>query len=88
MKSNIFWNSTPYSPLKVNRRFGGTRRLHFQSRRISQQETIMKEVASESQARNQRKAGSKQSYLLHACFLLGLIFDSEDAGDMFLGNVD
>jgi hypothetical protein len=26
---------TPYSPLKVNRRFGGTYRLHLQGRRIS-----------------------------------------------------
>jgi hypothetical protein len=24
MKSTIFWDITPYSPLKVNRRFGGT----------------------------------------------------------------
>jgi hypothetical protein len=39
---------TPCSPLKVNRRFGGTCRLCLQGRRISQ-------------ARNQRKAGSKQS---------------------------
>jgi hypothetical protein len=27
MKSTIFWDITPYSPLKVNRRFGGTCRL-------------------------------------------------------------
>jgi hypothetical protein len=35
MKSSIFWDITPCSPLKVNRRFGGTCRLHLQSRRIS-----------------------------------------------------
>jgi hypothetical protein len=35
MKSSIFWDITPYSPLKVNRRFGGTCCLHLQSRRIS-----------------------------------------------------
>jgi hypothetical protein len=29
MKSTIFWDITPYSPLKVNRRFGETFRLHF-----------------------------------------------------------
>jgi hypothetical protein len=23
-KSSLFWNITPYSPLKANRRFGGT----------------------------------------------------------------
>jgi hypothetical protein len=28
MKSTIFWNITPCSPLKVDRHFGGTRRLH------------------------------------------------------------
>jgi hypothetical protein len=39
-----------YSPLKISRLFGGTCRLHFQSRRISQ-------------ARNQYEAGSKQSLI-------------------------
>jgi hypothetical protein len=28
-----------------------------------------------------------KTYLLHACFLLGLFFDPEDGGDMFLRNV-
>jgi hypothetical protein len=38
MKSSarIFWDITPYSPMKVNQRFGRTRRLHLQGRRISQ----------------------------------------------------
>jgi hypothetical protein len=35
MKSNIVWDITPCIPLKVNRSFGGTYRLHFQGRRIS-----------------------------------------------------
>jgi hypothetical protein len=35
MKSTIFWDITPCSPLKVNRRFGGTYCLHLQGRRIS-----------------------------------------------------
>jgi hypothetical protein len=48
MKSSIFWDITPYSPLKVNRRLGGTCRLHLQGRRINQ-------------ARNKREADSKQS---------------------------
>jgi hypothetical protein len=30
MKSIIFWDITPCSPLGVNRRFGGTYRLHIQ----------------------------------------------------------
>jgi hypothetical protein len=36
MKSSIFWDITPCSLLKVNRRFGGTYRLHLQDRRISE----------------------------------------------------
>jgi hypothetical protein len=34
-RNSIFWDTTPCSPLKVNRRFGGTCRLHLQSRKIS-----------------------------------------------------
>jgi hypothetical protein len=33
MKYIIFWNMTPCSPMSVNRRFGGTYRLHLQGRR-------------------------------------------------------
>jgi hypothetical protein len=33
MKSIIFWDMTPCSLLSVNRRFGGTYRLHLQGRR-------------------------------------------------------
>jgi hypothetical protein len=36
MKSSIFWDIMSCSPLKVNRRFGGTCRLHFQGLRIIQ----------------------------------------------------
>jgi hypothetical protein len=43
MKSTIFWDITPCSPLKVNRRLGGTYRLHLQGRKISR-------------ARNQRES--------------------------------
>jgi hypothetical protein len=32
MKSTIFWDIMPYSPLSVNRRFGGTYRLHLQGK--------------------------------------------------------
>jgi hypothetical protein len=35
MKSTIFWDIKPCSPLKGNRRFGGTYRLHLQSQRKS-----------------------------------------------------
>jgi hypothetical protein len=42
MKSNIFWDITPCSPLKINRRFGGTYRLHLQGRKISLQDFSVK----------------------------------------------
>jgi hypothetical protein len=48
MKNPIFWGTTPCSPLKVNRCFGGIYRLHPQG-------------LSVSQARNQREACSEQS---------------------------
>jgi hypothetical protein len=47
IKSSVFWDITPCSPLKVDRCFGGTSHLHFQGRRIRQ-------------ARNQSEAGRKQ----------------------------
>jgi hypothetical protein len=47
MKSIIFWDVTPCSPLSCNRRFGGNYRLHLQGRRIIS-------------ARTSRQAGSKQ----------------------------
>jgi hypothetical protein len=34
-KSTIFCDIMQYSPLSVNRRFGGTYRLHLQGRKIS-----------------------------------------------------
>jgi hypothetical protein len=33
IKSTIFWDITPYSPLSVNRHFGGTYCLHLQGRK-------------------------------------------------------
>jgi hypothetical protein len=37
-----FWDITPYSPVKVSRRFGGTYRHHSQGRRASQPEARIK----------------------------------------------
>jgi hypothetical protein len=37
MKSIIFWDMTPCSPLSSTGRFGGTYRLHLQGQRIVQQ---------------------------------------------------
>jgi hypothetical protein len=36
VKGSVFWDITPYTPLKVNRRFGGIRRLQLHDQRISQ----------------------------------------------------
>jgi hypothetical protein len=36
MKSSVFWDLVPCSPLKVNWCFGGTCNLHLQSWRVSQ----------------------------------------------------
>jgi hypothetical protein len=44
MKSHIDWDIMPCSPLKVNLRFGGTRRLHLHGRI--------------GQAKNQHETGS------------------------------
>jgi hypothetical protein len=70
------WGITLCSPLKVNRRFGGTYRLHLQGRRISR-------------ARNQRKIRWQAALVaiyFHSGFLVGLFFDPEDGGDMFIRN--
>jgi hypothetical protein len=36
---------------------------------------------------NPRKLASSVCYLLHAGFMLGVLFDPEDGGDIFLRNV-
>jgi hypothetical protein len=46
MKSSIFWDIPPWSTLKVNRRFGGTSRLHLQGRRISLTEPACHQLSS------------------------------------------
>jgi hypothetical protein len=35
-KRSVFWDITPCTPLKINRRFGEIFRLHFQVRRTNQ----------------------------------------------------
>jgi hypothetical protein len=55
-----------------NRPFGGRYRFNLQGLRISR-------------ARNQRENFS--CHVFSRCFLLGLFFDSEDRGDIFLRNV-
>jgi hypothetical protein len=47
MKSTIFWDTTPCSPLSVNRRFGGISRLHLQGRKTKlSKKPARKQVAS------------------------------------------
>jgi hypothetical protein len=42
VKSILFWGITPCSPFKVNRRSGGTYRLHIQGEQQAKQETSEK----------------------------------------------
>jgi hypothetical protein len=37
MKTSVFWDITPCSPLKVDRPFGGVYRLYIHGRTISQE---------------------------------------------------
>jgi hypothetical protein len=46
LKIIIFWDITPCSPLKINRRFGGTYRFHLQA----EQETSVKAGGKQSRA--------------------------------------
>jgi hypothetical protein len=70
MKSSVFWDIVPCSPLKVNRRLGGTCRLHLQGRRINQPRTSVKE-------------GGKQS--LNFSGLHGVISQKTEQFAIFLG---
>jgi hypothetical protein len=55
MKISAFFDTTPCSPLKINRHFEGTCRLHCQDRRISEE-------------RNCSESGIKQSFTSVSCF--------------------
>jgi hypothetical protein len=47
MKSTIFWDMTPFSPLSSNLRFGGTYRLYLQSQKNKlRKKPAIKQVAS------------------------------------------
>jgi hypothetical protein len=67
MKSTIFWDITPCSPLKVNRHFGGKYRLNLQGR---------KNKPSKKPAWNQ--VASRDCF--HAGFLLGLFSNLKMGG--------
>jgi hypothetical protein len=46
LKSIIFWDMTPFSPLSFNRRFGGTYRSHLQGQRNRFGKPASKQMAS------------------------------------------
>jgi hypothetical protein len=71
---SIFLTITPCSPVKGDRYFLETCCLHLQGRRLSQPLNSMNQTGS-------------ACCLLHAGFLLGLLFDPENRDDMFLRNV-
>jgi hypothetical protein len=56
IKSPIFWDITPFTPLKVNRSFGVICCIYYQGRRINQ-------------VRDRHEAGSKQHCLAHSSIL-------------------
>jgi hypothetical protein len=63
MKSSVFWDITPWSPLEANQRFGRTFCLHLQGQRIIQ-------------VSNQREVSSA-CCVLQSGLLLGLFFYPE-----------
>jgi hypothetical protein len=67
MKNSIICCITPYSPLKIHRRLGGTCRFHSKGWTVCR--------------------GSFGCCLLHAGFLVVLLSNPENAGNMFLPNV-
>jgi hypothetical protein len=74
--SSIYWDITPCSPRRVNRRFGGTCHLNLHGRRISKS------------IKPARSRCCSVCHLLHSGFLLGLFFDPENGSDMLLRNID
>jgi hypothetical protein len=56
----IFWDVALYSP-NVNRRFGGTYRLHHQGKKSAEQETSVQQVARPC-AMSQRMSTFKQAF--------------------------
>jgi hypothetical protein len=86
------WDITLCSPLKINRRFGGTYRLHLQGRRNGRAKNNRESRWQAEGCRplkiNIRFGGTRlprqsSTYgFFHAVLLLGLFFDPEDGGYM------
>jgi hypothetical protein len=92
MKSSLIRDRTQCNQFKVNLSFGGTCHFHLQGRIISQERT------QREAGRKQRdgfteilvyigtwQAGFSACYLLHAGFLLGLLFDTENGAECSSG---
>jgi hypothetical protein len=66
MKSQVFWDTTPCSPVKINQRFRRIYRLHVQ-------------VRSLSQARNKHKRGRKHRVISpKSAFFIRIIFATDN----------
>jgi hypothetical protein len=63
MKNSISWYLTPYSPLKVEGRFGGTGCLRGEEK--AKQEIRMKEVPAELEAASSSRISIYKSCLLN-----------------------
>jgi hypothetical protein len=85
-KTQRYWNVTPCSPLRVNQCFAGTYRLHLQGWKVSQARN-QHEYIQQAECIYILKIICLDDCLLHADFLLGLVFNPEKGSDMFLRNV-
>jgi hypothetical protein len=72
-------HSHDHDEFQLNQFFRGTHHFHLH-RQETKEETYMKQAACSALLCKQA------CYLLHAGFLLGLFFDREDGGNMFLQN--
>jgi hypothetical protein len=101
-KSTIFWDVIRCSSVQVNRRLGGTYRLHLQGRRVSREWNQQKKalwllptfcwllpiLTFDREDGGDTFLRRQVEHLLIAGFLLGLLFDPEDGVGTFFRNVN
>jgi hypothetical protein len=90
-KSSIIYDIMPHSSVKVDLLLEGTYRFHLQGRRTGQVRN-RHEAGSRQSLLNvmnayERFSGDFACCSIHAGILLGLPFDREEGGCMFLRNV-
>jgi hypothetical protein len=66
LKSTVFWDITPCSPLKVNRCCGGTYRFHLQGRKISRA-ICSSEISFDFQRTTRRYIPEDSTFHNHSC---------------------